>query len=227
MKLIFDIGCNNLKFSEIARVKYPQAKIVCVDANKDFLVTDDRFTVIHAAMYHTDGKMVELYIDDRQKGVSTINEEFMQNSRFRKGSKNLKPNNTQWLRKEKVPTKTLDSLVEEFGVPDVVKVDVEGAEYDVFCGLSQKVGKICWEWSEEFITTIEKCVNRLAELGYEKFGVIGWLDGQVVKGTTHHDSGDAHLIEPEVYHDRDSFLELMNDLCVPERRVLWGMLWAV
>lgn len=226
MNLIFDIGCNVLQFAEVAKTKFPQAKIVCVDANKDFLVDDDRFHVIHAAVSSRDGETVELMVDENQTGISTVSEEFRQSSRFKKGSKNLSPNNARWSRKDVVKTRTLDSLIEEFGIPDLIKVDVEGYEPELFKGLTQKVGKICWEWSEEFPHHIVQVVNHFKDLGYKEFGVIGWFDGEEYEKTTHHPSGDAHMIEPEYWLPAVDFIQMMTDLCNVERRVLWGTCWA-
>jgi hypothetical protein len=38
-------------------------------------------------------------------------------------------------------------LAEIYGVPDLIKIDVEGAEWSVFKGLSSKMGMIAFEWT--------------------------------------------------------------------------------
>ena len=51
----------------------------------------------------------------------------------------------------------------------VIKIDVEGFEYEVLKGLSKKVGIISFEFTSEFFKDSEKCINYLISLGYEKF----------------------------------------------------------
>ena len=49
----------------------------------------------------------------------------------------------------KVKTITLNTLILEYGIPDLIKVDVEGFEYEVFRSLTHKIEEVCWEWVEE------------------------------------------------------------------------------
>ena len=64
-----------------------------------------------------------------------------------------------------VPVVTLDRLIAEAGVPDFVKIDVEGAEDAVLAGLSHPVPALSFE-----MTTIRRgvalaCIDRLERLG--------------------------------------------------------------
>ncbi len=64
-----------------------------------------------------------------------------------------------------VATITIDQLIEEYGVPDYVKIDVEGSEWQVIKGLSQPVRLLSFEailplfWEETMA-----CLNRLSGL---------------------------------------------------------------
>ena len=44
-------------------------------------------------------------------------------------------------------TITLDSLADIYGVPDLIKIDVEGAEWSVFRGMTRKMGMLSFEWT--------------------------------------------------------------------------------
>ncbi|GAB4380166.1 MAG: hypothetical protein Kow0075_11310 [Salibacteraceae bacterium] len=54
--------------------------------------------------------------------------------------------NEEWNRHIEVPTTTLDLAIEKFGMPSLVKIDVEGHEYSVLRGLSNPVRVITFEF---------------------------------------------------------------------------------
>lgn len=67
--------------------------------------------------------------------------------------------NLDWLTDDSMPyagkpyrtisatTITVDTLAKLYGVPDLIKIDVEGYEWAVFKGLSSKMGMIAFEWT--------------------------------------------------------------------------------
>ena len=68
-----------------------------------------------------------------------------------------------------VPVTTLDALIERHGVPDFVKVDVEGYELEVVRGLSRAVPVLSLEFDFELMEHRLKAVDRLAVLGMDAF----------------------------------------------------------
>jgi FkbM family methyltransferase len=64
-----------------------------------------------------------------------------------------------------VPVKTLDSLIEQHGVPDFVKVDVEGLEVDVLSGLSHPVPLVSFEFHASETSRAHDCLDILGSLG--------------------------------------------------------------
>lgn len=226
--LIFDIGCNKGDFYEVALSKHRDCKVIAVDANPQFIYETHRenLKLVHAAVSNQKDVEIEFFIDDRQTGVSTASEKWMKESRFSKGNKYLRPNNSNWDKKIVAKTTTLDNLIEEYGKPDLIKIDVEGLEPQVIEGLSQKVGKICFEWTEEGVDDLERCVSDLYELGYRKFGLIGYFENVESENVTQSHLGDAHMIEPEKYLNYMKFVDTLSQVCDSERRINWGMAWA-
>ena len=108
-------------------------------------------------------------------------------------------------------TITLNTLILKYGVPDLIKVDVEGFEYEVFRNLTYKINDVCWEWVEEEFDKVLQICHHLCDIGYEKFGYV---------------FGDEYLKRPLKYENFIDFENELIDLVVPERKEKWGMIWA-
>ena len=176
MKLVFDIGYNKGLFTKECQTIFPDCHVVAVEANLNLLNNirgNDKFTIINALVSDKSNEYVDFFIENRHLGISTASKKFMNESRFKKGSRELLPNTGQWNEPVKVQTVTLDLMVKKFGTPDLIKIDVEGYEYEVLKGLTKIQNKISFEWHEEDFESIQNCVNHLIGLGYNKFGIIG------------------------------------------------------
>ena len=64
-----------------------------------------------------------------------------------------------------LPKEYVDKLVEDFGIPSFVKIDVEGFEYEVIKGLSKPVEYISLEFTPEYLESIFKSFRYLETLG--------------------------------------------------------------
>lgn len=71
-----------------------------------------------------------------------------------------------WDEKEIVRVTTLDRLIDRFGTPRFVKIDVEGYEYEVVMGLTRTVRFLSLEYTPEFFDCITKCIKHLEGLGH-------------------------------------------------------------
>mgnify|MGYP003151357011 CR=1 FL=1 len=226
--LIFDIGYNKGEFAQECIRRFPNCKVIGVEANLSLVygIPDTpNLKIINALVSSEDNKEVDFYIEPYQPGISTASKDFIENSRFTKGSKYLRPNSSNWMEPVKARTITLDMMIVEFGSPDYIKIDVEGYECEVLKGLTQKQKTICFEWREEAPEEVYKAVKHLQKLGYEKFGIIGiFEEGDVFKKFTYSSKGDPYLEEPDQYFSWDEldFDSLIN----PDRRVNYGMMFV-
>jgi FkbM family methyltransferase len=75
----------------------------------------------------------------------------------------------RWDGRVEVQVETLDQLIQRHGLPDFVKIDVEGFELDVLEGLSAPVPALSFEYIAAVIERSVDCVKRLGELGDYEF----------------------------------------------------------
>jgi len=66
---------------------------------------------------------------------------------------------------------TLDGIIQAFGVPKYIKVDVEGFETEVFKGLTRHVPLISFEFHLEELERARSCLSLLSQLGAMKVNV--------------------------------------------------------
>ena len=92
------------------------------------------------AVSDSDNQDIEFYecIED---GLSTIERSWLTDPSM--------PYNGKEYRTIKATTITIDTLAKIYGEPDLIKIDVEGAEWFVFNGMTKKYGKITFEWTYE------------------------------------------------------------------------------
>ena len=67
-----------------------------------------------------------------------------------------------WNKVVKIEMTTLDKLIEQYGIPVFIKIDVEGYELDVLRGLSQPVEMLSFEYTvPEQINKVVECIERI------------------------------------------------------------------
>lgn len=161
--LCFDVGANFGNRTKIflqlgARVVAIEPQRDCVALLKAAHGTNSQFEIVQKAVSAHEGVAV-LEICNLNM-LSSMSPEWIkavqQSGRFSEYS---------WETKERVETVTLDSLIDSFGVPSFIKIDVEGSEWEVVKGLSRLVRTLSIEFTPEFMEQTFKCIERLRSLG--------------------------------------------------------------
>ena len=219
---ILDVGSNDGTSIRMFRRYFSFAKIIAVDP-----IATPRFklrnvTLIRTALSEKEGirKLVTPIVNGKQ---------LTQYSSFYKEKMISQICSDMALLETEVSTIVNEvsfNTVDNLGVtPFFIKIDVEGYEYTVLSGLTQKANDICFEWHEEEKDSLYKILNHLQSIVYTQFGVIGWFDeGDVFPKATFSDKGDPYLEYPKEFYTLDE-LEL-DKLIQPERRVNYGMFFA-
>lgn len=96
----------------------------------------------------------------------------------------------QWGERTEVEATTLDLLIERYGPPDFIKIDVEGMEDEVLAGLSRPVPALSFEFVPAHAAAASRALARLRALGSYRYNVsmgesMGflldtWCDGEAM-----------------------------------------------
>lgn len=203
-KIVFDIGSNIGNTVEYYLNK--GYKVISVEPN-DSLVEklNNRFAnkdvIVVNKLISDKIDLVDFYISNADT-ISTASLDWINNSRFTK--------NYKWDDAIKKESTTIDSLIDIYGEPDIIKIDVEGYEHIAIKGLTKNINSlILFEWAEEEFEKVNNVIVHLSNLGYNKFSY------------TLNDNLDIN----NLYFDKWSSLDIHNKINI-ERKELWGMIYA-
>ncbi|MEK0085210.1 FkbM family methyltransferase [Benzoatithermus flavus] len=148
------------------------ARVVAVEPQPDFarflrrLFRNDPRVVVRAEAVAASPGRVTLLVSPRTPTVTTGSPDFVAATR--------RVPSFAWVRwdeRVEVPAVTLDMLVEAHGLPDFVKIDVEGMEHQVLAGLSRPVPALSFEFVPSALASALSSLDRLALLGAYRFNV--------------------------------------------------------
>jgi FkbM family methyltransferase len=155
--LVFDVGAHVGAFSEaLASVG---TRVVALEPNMDcaqllkLMYANKNILVIQAAAGARNG-ISTLNVSDDWTCTCTLSIDWM--ARMQAIDERYKRN---WLHQTAVPVFTLDTLMEHFGEPYYIKVDVEGYELEVLRGLSKQPPLLSFEFHKTFIEAALQCLN--------------------------------------------------------------------
>ena len=162
--LFFDIGANRGD-ATLAGLQKGYDVVAIEPAPRIFgqlvknFIYNPRVTPLRYAVSDTDYDLVEFY-ECVEDGLSTLNKDWLTNATMPYAGKEY--------RTIKATTITIDTLAKKLGTPDLIKIDVEGAEWNVLRGMTQRYGKVALEWTFETMAEHEAQINYMYFLGYTK-----------------------------------------------------------
>jgi FkbM family methyltransferase len=206
--LIFDIGANVGRYA-LANYMDNRVKVVSVEAspitfNKLKEATKNTsIDTLNYAITGSDNPTVAFHHCHGADVLSTTDIDWLTSPLSRFG------NYGNTIQTIQVPTMTLDKLVEQYWIPDIVKIDVEGSEREVISSLTKKIPVLCFEWAAEWNAKTLAAIDHLFSLGFTKF---------------HIQERDEYTYSPRVFEH--SYESVKNALLQKTHRVDWGMVWA-
>lgn len=160
--LVFDVGANYGNRAKIflkrgARVIAFEPQQRCSNFLRIVNRSNDKFGLEVAALGESPGEAL-LNISNVSP-LSSISESWIQ-----KTQESGRFAHYSWNSRQRVTVSTLELMIERYGLPDFVKIDVEGYELNVLKGLSSPVEVLSFEFTPEIIETAVDCLHRLGDL---------------------------------------------------------------
>jgi len=166
--LVFDVGAH--AGNRARAFAALGCKVIALEPQPDFVRLLHRLysrspaiVIIDAAVGASVGRAT-LAISERTPTVTTVAADWRT---ARSGDPDFA--GVRWDRRVEVEMTTLDALIQRFGTPRFVKIDVEGSEPAVLAGLSQPIAHLSFEYLPRALDHVDACLARLAELGEYRF----------------------------------------------------------
>jgi FkbM family methyltransferase len=205
MNLIFDIGANGGKtVSEFILVA---DKVVCFEPNPTLAnslrsrFVNNSVIVDERGVSNKNG--TQTFKISNADTISTLSDDWINNSRFTGGY--------NWDNHIQIETTTLNSIIDEYGIPDYIKIDVEGHEYEVLTSFNKILPNtlFSFEWAEEQKSKIDLTIQHLNKIGYNFFG---------------YTEADEVMFEGDIIWEKFENFKLIESLD-PNRKEKWGMIY--
>ena len=190
--LVFDIGA----FEGVKTLEYLKlgASVVCFEPNRETVkVLQEKFKnnphVRIEMRGLSDQEGVRLFYASTVRAQSTFSESLKKSHWFSRDQWSPIP--------YEVEITTIMQMVKRYGLPDFVKIDVEGLEASVLRGMGDaRPQSLSFEFYPAFPEKYGECIHILQDLGYSKFNYIingiipnqesaefrfdGWVDQEVL-----------------------------------------------
>lgn len=203
--LVIDVGAHvgerTAIFRELgARVIAVEPQLECVEILRSRFSRDDRVIVLPVALGETEGEQ-PMFVADALT-ISSMSPDWIEAV---KGSGRFSDH--QWNAVRRVPVTTLDKLIEHYGRPSFVKIDVEGYEFNVMKGLTLVLDAVSLEFTPETREETIQCLSYLTAQGTYAFN---------------YSSEESMTLAFPEWVDQDELIRTIRTISAPA----WGDIYA-
>jgi FkbM family methyltransferase len=162
--LVFDVGANDGRYTDVFIEL--GATVVAIEPNPHLAkILRHRFRAqIEQVAIGAEPGDAELYLSDADI-LSTLSTEWMEIARREQLTNEWNGSSVT------VSVSTLDAMIERHGLPNYVKIDVEGFEPQVLRGVSQAIAIVSFEVQGPALHMAAECVRLLDDLARYEFSV--------------------------------------------------------
>lgn len=188
--LCFDIGAH--AGNRVRCWRRLGARVVAVEPQADFVHLlrllygrDPDVAIVHKGLGREPGT-ARLLVSERAPTVTTLSRDWIASVQSDDSFRGV-----DWVEGDDVELTTLDELIRAHGMPQFVKIDVEGYEAEVLAGVTTPIPALSFEYLPAARDIAVDCVQRLCELGRyrfnwsagesQRFGSETWLDADAIR----------------------------------------------
>ena len=172
--LVFDIGAH--AGNHVRAFAALGCRVIAVEPQPDFarllglaFGRSAAITIVETAVSDREGRGT-LSISERTPTVTSLASDWRD---ARAGDADFA--HVRWNRAAEIHVTTLDALVDRFGLPSFLKLDVEGSEPAALAGLNRPVPAVAFEYLPRALDRVAACVDRLSHL--DRY-VYNWSQGE-------------------------------------------------
>ncbi len=180
---VMDIGANRGRYTQLFLLI--NAKVLAIEPHPDCLkslrqIKSTSLNILPVAVSDKIGSQTFMLCNEDE--VSTLSSEFIEEY----GKQDF----LNWNKEISVNTTTLDAIIEEYGLPYYLKIDIEGYEHLALSQLSHPVEIISFEFTYPFRHHAVTCIQHLDAIGdyaynyyafeHFEFELDSWVTGEVM-----------------------------------------------